>query len=145
MYTVDCVIEPSPTIPNIAQGGCVRYTYLPIILLITPVVLVLKNILLWAEKFYYKPVFKIANSYLLRGTLSRKFFDSNARMIAMALLQCQSRLRSALRRNTAKLQILLWCGYSIHNALSAPAKDGKCGDVQGAGIVGDRLGVGRDR
>ena len=40
MYTVDCVIEPSPTIPNIAQGGCVRYTYLPIILLITPVVLV---------------------------------------------------------------------------------------------------------
>ena len=30
---------PQPTIPNIAQGGCVRYTDLTIILLITPVVL----------------------------------------------------------------------------------------------------------
>ena len=39
LYTVDSVIEPSPTIPNIAQGGCVRYTDLTIILLITPVVL----------------------------------------------------------------------------------------------------------
>ena len=40
MYTVDCVIELSPTIPNIAQGGFERYMYLPIILLITPVVLI---------------------------------------------------------------------------------------------------------
>ena len=40
MYTVDCVMELSPTIPNIAQGGFVRYMYLPIILLITPVVLI---------------------------------------------------------------------------------------------------------
>ena len=45
LYTVDSVIEPSPTIPNIAQGGCVRYTDLTIILLITPVVLVVDNLL----------------------------------------------------------------------------------------------------